>query len=179
MKFNAWHDAPIGKNAPELVEAVIEIPKHSKAKYELDKNTGMLRLDRVLFSSMIYPQNYGFIPKTLGEDNDPLDILVLSQIEVQPMCILETRVIGVMHMIDDGEADDKIIAVANTDVSVNHIESIKQLPEHFEKELMNFFEDYKKLERKSVEVEELQDKDVAIRIIQESIDRYNKEFDKK
>lgn len=179
MKFNPWHDAPIGEQAPEIVDAVVEIPKHTKAKYELDKETGMLRLDRVLFSSMIYPHNYGFIPQTYGEDHDPLDILVLSQVEVQPMCLVEAKVIGVMHMIDDGEADDKIIAVAHQDMSVNHIESLKDLPEHFNRELMNFFEDYKKLENKTVEVDELQGKEVAIQIIKEAIKRYQKEFPKR
>jgi len=176
MKFNPWHDAPIGDKAPEIVEAIVEIPKHSKAKYELDLNTGMLRLDRVLFSSMVYPENYGFIPQTLGEDDDPLDILVLSQVDIRPMCLLEAKVIGVMHMIDDGDADDKIIAVANHDVSVNHINSVDELHEHFHKEILNFFEDYKKLEKKKVKVHELQEKDVALKIIEKSIKAYNKEF---
>lgn len=178
MKFNPWHDAPIGDNAPEIVEAIIEIPKNSKAKYELDKATGLLRLDRVLYSSMMYPQNYGFIPQTLGEDHDPLDILVLSQINIQPLCLIEAKVIGVMHMVDGGEADDKIIAVANNDMSVNHINSIKDLSRHFEDELLNFFESYKTLEAKKVEVEKLQDKDTAIKIIVDSIERYNQTFKK-
>src|SRR5699024_5446361 len=176
MKFNPWHDDSIGKDAPEIVEAIIEIPKRSKAKYELDKNTGMLRLDRVLFSSMHYPENYGFIPRTLGDDNDPLDIIVLSQEAVYPMCLLEAKVIGVMRMIDDGEADDKIIAVANDDMSVNHINSIDELPKHFGNELKNFFEEYKKLEHKTVEVEELQSKETAIEIINAAISSYKEKF---
>lgn len=176
MSFNPWHDAPIGNQAPQVVEAIIEIPGGSKAKYELDKDTGMLRLDRVLYSSMIYPHNYGFIPQTLGEDHDPLDILVLSQINVQPMCLMEAKVIGIMHMVDGGEDDDKIIAVANDDMSVNHINSISDLSEHFEDELLNFFELYKSLEHKKVEVEKLQGRDQAIKIIEEAIDRYNKKF---
>lgn len=176
MSFNPWHDASIGNQAPQVVEAIIEIPGGSKAKYELDKDTGMLRLDRVLYSSMIYPHNYGFIPQTLGEDHDPLDILVLSQINVQPMCLMEAKVIGIMHMVDGGEDDDKIIAVANDDMSVNHINSISDLSEHFEDELLNFFELYKSLEHKKVEVEKLQGRDQAIKIIEEAIDRYNKKF---
>lgn len=176
MKFNPWHDASIGKNAPEIVDAVIEIPKNSKAKYELDKATGMIRLDRVLYSSMMYPQNYGFIPQTLGEDNDPLDILVLSQINIRPLCLVEAKVIGVMHMVDGGEDDDKIIAVAKDDMSVAHIESIEDLPQHFEDELLNFFELYKTLEEKEVRVDKLQGKEKAIEIINASIELYNKKF---
>lgn len=176
MKFNPWHDASIGENAPEVVDAVIEIPKNSKAKYELDKATGMIRLDRVLYSSMMYPQNYGFIPQTLGEDNDPLDILVLSQINIRPLCLVEAKVIGVMHMVDGGEDDDKIIAVAKDDMSVAHIESIEDLPQHFEDELLNFFELYKTLEEKEVRVDKLQGKEKAIEIINASIELYNKKF---
>lgn len=179
MKFNPWHDASIGEKSPEIVEAVIEIPKNSKAKYELDKDSGMLRLDRVLFSSVIYPDNYGFIPQTLGEDNDPLDIIVLSQASIQPMCLLEAKVIGVMHMVDQGEPDDKIIAVANDDISVNHIESIHELSQHFCDELLNFFEDYKKLEHKKVEVNGFENHDSAIKIIEKSIKAYNETFGKK
>lgn len=179
MKFNPWHDAPIGERSPEIVEAIIEIPKHSKAKYELDKTTGMLRLDRVLFSSVNYPENYGFIPQTYGDDNDPLDIIVLSQIKVQPMCLVEAKVIGVMRMVDDGEADDKIIAVANNDMSVNHINSIEELPKHFGNELKNFFEEYKKLEHKKVEVDEFQNRETAIEIINKAISDYKKKFSDK
>lgn len=176
MNFNPWHDAPIGENAPEVVEAIVEIPQNSKAKYELDKTTGMLRLDRVLFSSMRYPVNYGFIPQTYGEDNDPLDILVLSQIDVSPMCLISAKVIGVLHMVDSGEPDDKIIAVASEDQSVNHLESVDELSDHYKAELKNFFEDYKKLENKSVEINGISGKETAIKIIKESIDRYNDKF---
>lgn len=178
MKFNPWHDAPIGENAPKTVEAIVEIPKRCKAKYELDKTTGMLRLDRVLFSSVNYPENYGFIPQTLGEDDDPLDIIVLSQIEVQPLCLLEAKVIGVMRMMDGGEADDKIIAVANHDKSVSHIETVDELPTHFGDELKNFFEDYKKLENKTVKVEEFQSRETAYEIIKQAIKDYNDAFGK-
>ncbi len=178
MSFNPWHDAKIGENAPEIVEAIVEIPKNSKAKYELDKETGMIRLDRVLYSSMIYPQNYGFIPQTLGEDHDPLDILVLSQVAIQPLCLVEAKVIGVMHMVDSGEDDDKIIAVAHDDMSVAHVDSVEDLPPHFGDELLNFFELYKSLEEKEVKVDKLQGKDTALKIINESITRYNEKFNK-
>jgi len=178
MNFNPWHSVNIGKQQPEIVQAIIEIPKGSKAKYELDKETGMLRLDRVLFSSVYYPANYGFIPQTLGEDHDPLDILVLSQIDIQPLCIVKAKVIGVMRMVDNKEADDKIIAVAENDMSVNHIKDISELPAHFILELKNFFEDYKKLEKKKVLVEEFQNTKIAKQIIQKAILDYKKEYKK-
>ena len=166
---NPWHKVNIGPNAPEVVNGIIEIPKNTRAKYELDKESGLLLMDRVIFSSMYYPANYGFIPKTYCDDKDPLDILVLSQIDIVPMCIVSAKVIGVMRMIDDGEMDDKIIAVAENDMSVNHMNDISELPEHFFKELKNFFEDYKKLENKTVEIEEFQDAKTARSIIEKSI----------
>jgi len=174
--MNPWHDVEIGAKQPEIVQAIIEIPKGSRAKYELDKGSGMLRLDRVLYSSVHYPANYGFIAQTLGKDHDPLDILVLSQIDVQPLCIVRAKVIGVMRMIDAGEGDDKIIAVAADDVSVNHINDIKQLPEHFNSELRHFFEEYKKLENKTVLVEDFQDLEMAKKIINTAVKDYRNEF---
>lgn len=176
MNFNSWHNVEIGDEKPDYVNSIIEIPKGSKAKYELDKQTGLLKLDRVLFASVYYPANYGFIPQTLGEDHDPLDILVLSQVNVVPLCIVRAKVIGVMRMIDADEADDKIIAVAADDVSVNHIEAIEELPTHFHSELKHFFEEYKKLENKTVLVEKFQDKETAKAIIRTAIDDYQKEF---
>ncbi len=169
---NPWHTVQLGENAPKIVNGIIEIPKNTRAKYELDKDSGLLKMDRVIYSSMYYPANYGFIPKTYCDDNDPLDILVLSQITIVPMCIVSAKVIGVMRMLDNGEKDDKIIAVAENDMSVNHINDISELPKHFIKELQNFFEDYKKLENKTVEVEEFQDAQTAIRIINKSIEDY-------
>jgi len=169
---NPWHKVKIGDNAPSIVNGIIEIPKNTRAKYELDKESGLLMLDRVLFSSMYYPANYGFIPKTYCDDNDPLDILVVSQITIVPMCMVSAKVIGVMRMMDDGEMDDKIIAVAENDMSVNHINDISELPEHFFKELKNFFEDYKKLENKSVEVDNFQGADIAKDIVKQSMVDY-------
>lgn len=173
---NPWHEVSPGEHIPEFVNAIIEIPKASRAKYELDKNSGLLILDRVIYSSVYYPHNYGFIPKTYCDDNDPLDVLVISQIEVVPMCIVPAKVIGVMRMQDNGEADDKIIAVAQDDMSVNHFEDIHELPAHFMKEIRSFFEDYKKLEHKTVVVEDFMGKKHAIEIINESFDLYNKTF---
>ena len=133
--MNTWHDIDPGKDAPEIVNSIIEIPKGSKAKYELHKESGLLKLDRVLFSSVHYPANYGFIPQTLCYDNDPLDILVLSQVDITPLCLVETKVIGVMHMVDGDEDDDKVIAVPANDPSLNHINDISELPKHIIKEL--------------------------------------------
>ncbi len=169
---NPWHKVKVGENAPDVVNGIIEIPKNTRAKYELDKESGMLMLDRVLYSSMYYPANYGFIPQTYCDDKDPLDIVVLSQITVVPMCIVAAKVIGVMRMLDGGELDDKIIAVAENDMSVSHINDISELPEHFFKELRNFFEDYKKLEKKTVEVEDFQNVDMAKQIVQQSMEDY-------
>ncbi len=176
MISNPWHAVPVGKRAPECVNAIIEIPKGSKAKYELDKETGLLRLDRVLFSAVHYPANYGFIPRTYADDQDPLDILVICSVDVDPMCIIEARVIGVMHMLDDDEQDDKIISVARNDMSVNHIDDLSGLPPHTIVELQRFFEDYKKLEHKNVIVEQFLGKQDAWRIVQESIAGYEKQF---
>lgn len=176
MNLHPWHDVNVGTDAPDVVRGIIEIPKNTRAKYELDKESGMLILDRVLYSSINYPANYGFIPQTYCEDHDPLDILVLSQIEIVPMCIVEAKVIGVMRMLDQGEMDDKIIAVAANDMSVNHYNDISELPEHSIKELRSFFEDYKKLEHKSVSVEEFQSREVALEVINQSIVDYDKKF---
>lgn len=176
--FHPWHNVSFGEQAPEIVTALIEIPKGSKAKYEVDKVSGLLKLDRVLFSSVFYPANYGFIPQTLGDDHDPLDILVLSQIEIEPLCLVKARVIGVMRMIDNNEGDDKIIAVAENDMSVNHIKDISQLPAHFIEELQNFFENYTKLEKKKVRIDGFQNTEQAKEIIVRAIELYKKTFAK-
>ena len=176
--MNPWHDVSYGVQAPEVVQGIIEIPKNTRAKYELDKESGLLRMDRVLYSSINYPANYGFIPRTFCDDGDPLDILVLSQIDVVPMCLVDAKVIGVMGMLDEGEADDKIIAVAANDMSVNHINNIYEVPPHFIKELQSFFEDYKKLENKTVQVEEFQDRIAALKIIEKAFADYRRKFSK-
>ncbi len=171
-----WHGIPTGANSPRLVNAIIEIPQGSRCKYEIDKESGLLMLDRVIYSSFYYPCNYGFIPQTYGGDKDPLDILVITSVPVQAMCIVQAKVLGVMQMVDNGEADDKIIAVAANDPSVNHYNNIEELPKHFFDELRHFFEEYKKLENKTVKVDEIRDKTVALSIIQDAIDFYIETF---
>ena len=174
--LHPWHGAGYGDSAPERVNALIEIPQGSRTKYEIDKVTGLLKLDRVIYSSFHYPMNYGFIPQTLGHDGDPLDILVLCSQSIQSLCLVEATVIGNMQMIDSGEKDDKIIAVATKDPSVNHITSIEDRPRHFVNELRNYFEQYKVLENKQVQIEDFQDKDIAFTIILEAIDLYKQKF---
>lgn len=174
--LHPWHGAGYGEKAPEVVNAIIEIPQGSRTKYEVDKDTGLLKLDRVVYSSFHYPVNYGFIPKTLGLDGDPLDILVLCSQSIQPLCLVKATVIGNMQMIDSGEEDDKIIAVATNDPSVNHISSIDELPKHFFSELKNYFEQYKVLENKQVQIEDFQTTQEAYRVITESIELYKQTF---
>ncbi len=170
--MNPWHDVPIGESAPETVSAIIEIPKGSKVKYELDKASGLIRVDRVLFSAVHYPANYGFIPQTYCDDNDPLDILVLGQAEVAPLVIMMARPIGVMRMTDHGQEDDKIIAVHVHDPEVADVYSLEQLAPHKLRELRRFFEDYKQLENKEVRVHDFLDPAEARRVIRKNADLY-------
>jgi inorganic pyrophosphatase len=174
--LHPWHGVSYGELAPRIVNAIIEIPQGSRCKYEIDKASGLLKLDRIIYSSFHYPVNYGFIPQTYGGDKDPLDILVITSLPLVPLTLVEAKVIGVMQMIDGGEADDKIIAVAANDPSVNHHNNIEELPQHFFSELRHFFEEYKALEKKSVKVEEFGDKAKAISIVSEAIAYYRENF---
>src|ERR1700760_4717447 len=165
------HDIELPSDLAARIPTVIEIPRGSHLKYEVDKPTGLLMLDRVLFSAVHYPANYGLIPQTYYLDHDPLDILVICSEYLQPFSMLEARVVGIMHMRDNGEADDKIIAVAAKDISLEHIMDIEDLPPHTLHELKNFFEDYKKLEDKQVEVMDFKGKAEAYQCIDESMKR--------
>lgn len=170
--IHPWHDIPAGEHAPQRVNAIIEIPKDSKGKYELDKESGLIKLDRALFSAVHYPANYGFIPRTYCDDHDPLDILVLTSLTLPHLCLVDATVIGVMRMVDQGEADDKIIAVATHDESMNHITDVSQLAPHTEKQIRRFFMDYKTLEGKEVKVEKFLGREEALRIVEEAIALY-------
>src|ERR1700730_15887351 len=176
--LHPWHGAHYGDNAPAIVNALIEIPQGSRSKYEIDKVTGLLKLDRVIYSSFHYPVNYGFIPQTLVYDNDPLDILVVCSQAIQPLCLVEATFIGNMQMIDSGTQDDKIIAVATKEPSVNHISNMEELPRHFILELKNYFEQYKVLENKKVVIDNFQDKATALKVIEDAIEFYKENFAK-
>jgi inorganic pyrophosphatase len=171
-----WHDVEIGSESPGEFPAVIEIPKGSKVKYELDKETGLLRVDRVLYSSVIYPANYGFIPQTLGDDHDPLDVLVLMQEPVAPLSILRVRPIGLMVMVDQGENDEKIICVHLDDPEYRDFTHINELQPHRMIEVKRFFEDYKTLEHKDVKVEEFFGPEEAKKVITHGAQLYSKLF---
>ncbi len=173
-----WHGVSYGEQSPRVVNAVIEIPQGTRAKYEIDKESGLLKLDRIIYSSFHYPCNYGFIPQTYGDDRDPLDILVITSQAVQALCIMQAKVVGVMQMIDSGDADDKIIAVAANDPGVNHYNNIEELPKHFFDELRHFFEEYKKLENKTVVVNEFGDKATALKVVEQAIEFYKENFRK-
>jgi inorganic pyrophosphatase len=173
--MHAWHDIYVDDHLIETAfPVVIEVPMGSKNKYELDKETGLLKLDRVLYSAVHYPANYGFIPRTFCEDGDPLDALVLGQEPVNPLTMMDARAIGVMRMRDEKGLDDKIIAVSVRDPAVSDYMDHTQLPAHLLREIRRFFEDYKTLEHKQVVVEDFMGPVDAIRIVREGLDMYRK-----
>ena len=150
--MHIWHDLPLGENAPDELTAVIEIPKGSHNKYEVDKETGLIKLDRVLWTANFYPFDYGFFPQTLWEDGDPLDVIVVATNPFVPGCLVDVRPVGVMRMVDSGESDDKIIAVPTKDPRWEEVKSIDDIAEHQKKEWQQMFETMKTLQGKKVEV---------------------------
>lgn len=170
---HAWHDVTPGERLPSEFTSVIEIPTGSSVKYELDKTTGLLKVDRILYSAVYYPANYGFVPQTLAEDDDPLDVLVLCQEPVMPLTLVHARAIGLMTMIDGGKKDHKILAVAVDDPEYNGFREAAELPVHRLATLRRFFQDYKTLEGKTVEVDEFQPAAAARPIIESALERYS------
>ena len=177
--MNIWHDISSERIKKDDFMAVIEITKGGKNKYELDKETGLLRLDRVLYTATHYPANYGFIPRTYADDNDPLDVLVLCEENVDPMTLVECYPIGVLLMIDSEQKDEKIIAVAKKDPYLNVYRDVSELPNHISSEIKHFFEVYKQLEQRKTEVDTILGREEAEKIIQKSIENYEKKFNQK
>lgn len=170
--MNIWHDIEPDRITRDNFYSVIEIPKGSKMKYELDKKTGLLRLDRVLYTSTHYPANYGFIPRTYAEDGDPLDVLVLCSEPIESLALVRTYPIGVISMLDNGAPDDKIIAIPANDPTYNTYKDISELPRHIFDEMSHFFRVYKQLEGKETSIDEIKDRNEAVRIVDKCIDRY-------
>jgi inorganic pyrophosphatase len=170
---HAWHDITPGDHLPTEFTSVIEIPMGSSVKYELDKQTGFLRMDRILYSAVYYPANYGFLPQTLAEDDDPLDVLVLCQEVVAPLTLVKSRAIGLMTMMDSGKRDHKILAVAMDDPEYNGFQEAADLPAHRLTMLRRFFQDYKTLEGKSVEVDDFQPAAAALPVIEAALTAYS------
>ncbi len=173
---NIWHDINPKRITPDDFIAVIEIPKGSKKKYELDKETGYILLDRVLFTSTHYPANYGFIPRTYGDDNDPLDVLLLCSESIEPLVLVRAYPIGVISMIDNGRNDEKIIAIPYGDPTYNQYTDIDQLPRHIFEEMRHFFAVYKNLEHKTTAVNEVSGRETALRVIRAGINSYIENF---
>jgi inorganic pyrophosphatase len=174
-----WHDLPNNPDhVDEGINVVIEIPKGSRVKYELDKPSGLLRVDRILYSAVHYPANYGFVPRSYCDDGDPLDVLVLGNEPVVPMAIMVARPIGVMHMADEGQGDDKVVAVHVHDPAFAEIRDIDQLPKHTFHEIRRFFQDYKLLENKTVQVEEIEGAAVALTVVRAALALYRQEENK-
>mgnify|MGYP002545790217 FL=1 len=176
--MNIWHDINPSRIKPEEFTAVIEIPKGSKTKYELDKETGLLKLDRILYTSTHYPANYGLIPRTYAQDGDPLDVLVLCSQHIYPMTLVQCYPIGVISMVDSGSNDEKVIAIPTDDPTYNQYKDISDLPAHIFEEMKHFFSVYKELENKETVVNDVRGREDAIKIISETIEAYSEKFDK-
>ena len=173
---NIWHDISPKRITPQDFVCVVEISKGSKKKYELDKETGLIMLDRILYTSTHYPANYGFIPRTYGDDKDPLDVLLLCSEALEPLTLVRAYPIGVISMVDSGRQDEKIIAIPFGDPTYSHYKNIDELPKHIFDEMRHFFTVYKNLENKDTAVDEVADRESAVRIIASAIDNYVENF---
>ena len=173
---HAWHDVSVGSDAPDEFNVVIEVSKGSKVKYELDKETGLLSVDRVLYSSIVYPENYGFVPRTLAADGDPLDVLVLMQTPVLPMSVLKVRPVGYLPMTDEGEEDDNLVCVHVEDPQYAHIAKLADFGAHRVQEIQQFFREYKNLEGKEVQVGDPGGPERATEAVKEGIRLYEEKF---
>jgi len=173
---NMWHDISYGKNSPDVINVIIEIPSGSKDKYELDKETGLIMLDRVLEVSMSYPGNYGFIPRTLCDDEDPLDVILLTHSPLHPGILVKVRPVGMLHMIDGGKNDEKILAVPADDPRFAEIKDLKDVSKGFLDEIHHFFSRYKDLRKSKVKIGSWENARKAKKVINESIERYNKNY---
>lgn len=177
--MNLWHDVSLGKNVPEEINAIIEIPRGSLNKYEIDKETGLIALDRVSYTAQSYPVDYGFAPQTLWEDGDALDVIVLTTEPLAPGILVKVRPVGLMHMVDSGEGDDKIIAVPAKDPRFEEIKDLHDVNQHTLKTLKHFYESYKKLQNKEVVVSGFDNRDAALRAVKRSVELYQEKFGKK
>lgn len=173
---NIWHDISPERIKPEDFISVVEISKGSKKKYELDKETGLIILDRILYTSTHYPSNYGFIPRTYADDGDPLDVLVFCSESIDPLVMVRCYPIGVISMVDNGRMDEKIIAIPFSDPTYNGYKDVSELPAHVFDEIKHFFEVYKMLEGKETAVDEVQGREEALKIIASAIDNYVRDF---
>ncbi|MDZ7611831.1 MAG: inorganic diphosphatase [Candidatus Moranbacteria bacterium] len=176
--MNLWHDLELGKEAPEIFNVIIEIPKGSKNKYEVDKKTGLIKLDRAMKTGQDYIFDYGFAPRTYWEDDDPLDVIVLSTYPLMPNILVEVRPVALMNMIDDGEGDDKIIAVPKDDPRWDEVRDMEDLNKHQLKEIRHFFETYKQIENKTVEISGFKGKKDAVEAVEKSVKLYEEKFGK-
>lgn len=178
MKMNLWHDVSLGENAPKEINVIVEIPKGSKNKYEIDKATGLIALDRALHTAQDYPFDYGFVPQTLWDDGDALDVVLLTTYPLYPGILVAARPVAIMHMTDDGDSDDKVIAVPVGDPRWADVHDLADINKHTLKEMEHFFMTYKKIQKKEVHVTGFEGKDASHGAVAKSIDLYRKEFSK-
>lgn len=178
MKTNLWHDISLGKNAPKEINVIVEVPKHSKNKYEIDKETGLIALDRAMHTAQDYPFDYGFVPQTLWDDGDALDVVLLTTYPLFPGILVDARPVAVMHMIDGGDGDDKVIAVPMNDPRWDHVRDLSDINKHTIKEMEHFFTTYKKIQNKVVEVSGFEGIDAAHAAVEKSIKLYKDKFNK-